>query len=151
MQGWAIVLSSLFCIWRKTTMRNTVTFNTPALFGDHHVLEVRRMLLDLPGVEDVYASSAFRVVDVTYDTDKNSEEAISQVLSSIGYLGEWLQPEEKGVAAETVAERKDTYFRHTEVFETSRQVVSFTQRVSFSGRPLWNCPGLGVINNKMEE
>jgi copper chaperone CopZ len=132
-------------------MKKTVSFDTPALFGDHHVLEVRRMLLDLPGVENVYASSAFRVVDVTYDTDKNSEEAISQVLSSIGYLGEWLQPEEKGVAAETVAERKDTYFRHTEVFETSRQVVSFTQRVTFSGRPLWNCPGLGVINNKMEE
>jgi copper chaperone CopZ len=132
-------------------MRKTVSFDTPALFGDHHVLEVRRMLLDMPGVENVYASSAFRVVDVSYDTDKTSEEAISQVLSSIGYLGEWLQPEEKGVAAQTVAERKETYFRHTEVFETSRQVVSFTQRVSFSGRPLWNCPGLGVINNKMEE
>jgi copper chaperone CopZ len=132
-------------------MRKTVTFDTPALFGDHHVLEVRRMLLDLPGVEDVYASSAFRVVDITYDSDKTNEEAISKVLSSAGYLGEWLQPEEKGVAAETVAERKNNYFRHTEVFETSRQVVSFTQRVSFSGRPLWNCPGLGVINNKMEE
>jgi copper chaperone CopZ len=132
-------------------MRNTVTFDTPALFGDHHVLEIRRLLLDLPGVEDVYASSAFRVVDVTYDTDKTNQEAISQVLSLAGYLGEWLQPEEKGVAAETVAERSKNYFRHTEVFETSRQVVSFTQRVSFSGRPLWNCPGLGVINNKMEE
>jgi hypothetical protein len=105
----------------------------------------------LPGVEDIYASSAFRVVDVTYDTDKTTEDAIAQVLSSAGYLGEWLQPEEKGVAAETVAERKNTFFRHTEVFETSRQVVSFTQNVSFSGRPLWNCPGLGVINNKMED
>ncbi len=132
-------------------MRKVITFDSPALFGDHHVLEVRRMLLDLPGVAEVYASSAFRVVDVTYDTDKTGEEAISEILSSAGYLGEWLQPEEKGFAAETVAERKSTYFRHTEVFETSRQVVSFTQRVSFSGRPLWNCPGLGVINNKMEE
>jgi copper chaperone CopZ len=132
-------------------MRKTVTFDTPALFGDHHVLEIRRLLLDLPGVEDVYASSAFRVVDVTYDTDKTSEDAISTVLSSAGYLGEWLQPEEKGFAAETETERSKSYFRHTEVFETSRQVVSFTQRVSYSGRPLWNCPGLGVINNKMEE
>lgn len=132
-------------------MRKTVTFDSPALYGDHHVLEVRRMLLDLPGVQDVYASSAFRIVDVTYDTDKTSEDAISEVLSSAGYLGEWLQPEEEGVAAETATERLKTYFRHTEVYETSRQVVSFTQRVSFSGRPLWNCPGLGVINNKMEE
>ncbi len=87
-------------------MRKTVTFDSPALFGDHHVLEVRRVLLDLPGVEEVIASSAFRVIDVTYDPDKTGEAAISQVLSSAGYLGEWLQPEEKGVAAETTAERK---------------------------------------------
>jgi len=132
-------------------MSKTVSFDSPALFADHHVLEVRRLLLELPGVEDVYASSAFRVIDVTYDSDKTGEEALSKVLSSAGYLGEWLQPEEKGIAAETVAERKGNYFRHTEVFETSRQVVSFTQKVSYSGRPLWNCPGLGVINNKMEE
>jgi copper chaperone CopZ len=132
-------------------MRKTISFDSPALFADHHVLEVRRILLDFPGVEDVYASSAFRVIDVTYDTASVNEEAITQALSLAGYLGEWLQPEEKGIAAETVAERKSTFFRHTEVFETSRQVVSFTQNVSFSGRPLWNCPGLGVINNKMEE
>jgi copper chaperone CopZ len=132
-------------------MRKFVTFETPALFGDHHVIEVRRLLLALPGVEDVYASSAFRVVSVTFDLDKTSEETISKMLSDAGYLGDWLQPEEKGTAAETETERSKSYFRHTEVFETSRQVVSFTQRVSYSGRPLWNCPGLGVINNKMEE
>jgi hypothetical protein len=132
-------------------MSKTVTFDSPALFGDHHVLEVRRLLLDLSGVEQVYASSAFRTIDVTYDPGITAEDAISQVLSSAGYLGEWLQPEEKGVAAETTTERKSSFFRHTEVFETSRQVVSFSQKVSFTGRPLWNCPGLGVINNKMEE
>jgi hypothetical protein len=132
-------------------MRKTITFDSPALFGDHHVLEVRRLLLDLSGVEDVYASSAFRVIDVTYDSDKTGEDAISKVLTSAGYLGEWLQPEENGFAAETETARLKSYFRHTEVFETSRQVVSFSQKVSFSGRPLWNCPGLGVINNKMEE
>jgi copper chaperone CopZ len=132
-------------------MRKTITFDTPALFGDHHVLEVRRLLLAVPGVDEVYASSAFRVVDVTYDPTKTDEDAISKELSSAGYLGEWLQPEEKGVAAETEIERSKSFFRHTEVFETSRQVVSFTQRVGYSGRPLWNCPGLGVINNKMED
>jgi len=132
-------------------MRKTVNFDTPALFGDHHVLEVRRMLLDIPGVEDVYASSGFRIVEATYDPDKTSEEVISLALSSAGYLGDWLQPEEKGVAAETAAERSNNYFRHTAVFETSKQVVSFTQRVSFSGRPLWNCPGLGVIKSRMED
>ena len=32
----------------------------PAMYGDHHVVEVRRILMDIPGVEDVYASSGFR-------------------------------------------------------------------------------------------
>ena len=129
----------------------TVTYEIPILYGDHHVIEIRRLLLSTPGVEEVYASSAFRVVDVTYDPARTDEGAITKELSSAGYLGEWLQPEEQGVAAETEIERSKSFFRHTEVFETSRQVVSFTQRVGYSGRPLWNCPGLGVINNKMED
>ena len=132
-------------------MRKNLHFDTPASFGDHHVLEIRRLLLALPGVEDVYASSAFRVVEVAYDPERVGDEAISKTLDTAGYLGEWLQPEEQGVAAETDSERSKSFFRHTEVFETSRQVVSFTQRVGYSGRPLWNCPGLGVINNKMED
>jgi hypothetical protein len=46
------------------------TFDTPALFGDHHVTEVRRILLETPGVKDVYASSAFNVVQVEFDEKK---------------------------------------------------------------------------------
>jgi copper chaperone CopZ len=132
-------------------MNKTVTFNTPALYADHHVLEVRRLLLEIPGVEDVYASSAFRVVDVTYDNAKVSEAVIAGKLDESGYLGEWLLPEEQGIAAHLQSDKALTYFRHTEVFETSRQVVSFAQKVNYSGRPLWNCPGFGVIKHKMED
>jgi copper chaperone CopZ len=132
-------------------MKKTVTYNTPVLYGDHHVLEVRRLLQELPGVEEVYASSAFRVVEVTYDTEKVSEEKISQMLDEAGYLGEWTLPTETGQAAILEGDRSMTYFRHTEVYETSREVVSFAQRVNYSGKPLWNCPGLGVIKNKMED
>lgn len=132
-------------------MNKTVTFNTPALYGDHHVLEVRSVLLAIPGVQDVYASSAFRVVDVTYDDGKVSEAQIAQRLTEAGYLGDWLLPEEQGIAAHLQSDKALSYFRHTEVYETSRQVVSFAQKVAYSGRPLWNCPGFGVIKSKMED
>ncbi|MFM8319869.1 MAG: heavy-metal-associated domain-containing protein [Chloroflexota bacterium] len=132
-------------------MNKTVTFNTPALYGDHHVLEVRSILLTVPGVQDVYASSAFRVVDVTYDDAVVAEADIARRLEQSGYLGEWLLPEEQGIAAHLQTDKALSFFRHTEVFETSRQVVSFAQNVNTSGRPLWNCPGFGVIKNKMED
>jgi hypothetical protein len=48
-------------------------------------------------------------------------------------------------------DRSQTFFRHTEVFETNREGVSFAQNVSYSGRPLWHCPGIGAIKNTMEE
>ena len=132
-------------------MKKTVTFDTPALYGDHHVLEVRRILLETPGVEDVYASSAFRIVDVTYDDEKVSEEELARKLGEAGYLGEWVLPQEISAPAYLQKDQAPSYFRHTQVFETSRQVVSFAQQVSYSGRPLWNCPGFGVIKSKMEE
>ncbi len=132
-------------------MKKTITYPTPVLYGDHHVLEVRRLLNEIPGVEDVYASSAFRIVEVTYDAEATSEEQISHILDESGYLSDWLAPTESGRPATEETDRSLVYFRHTEVFETSRQVVSFAQRVNYSGRPLWNCPGFGVIKSKMEE
>jgi copper chaperone CopZ len=65
----------------------TKRFEVPALFGDHHVVEVRRMLLEMPGVTDVYASSAFHVVDVTYDEEKTGEPGLTSKLEEAGYLG----------------------------------------------------------------
>ena len=40
---------------------NKVTIDLPSMYGDHHVQEVRRLLFDLDGVEEVYASSAFQL------------------------------------------------------------------------------------------
>lgn len=132
-------------------MKNKITFNTPVLFGDHHVQEVRRLLFDLPGVEDVYASSAFQIVEVTYDDQIIAQERVKETLEEAGYLSDWTAPAEKGIAVTDPSERAKNYFRHTEVFEMSRQVVSFAQNVNYSGRPLWNCPGFGVIISRMED
>ena len=129
----------------------TIAFEVPALYGDHHVIEIRRILGAIPGVEDIYASSAFRQVEVAYDPEKVEAQKIEQALDEAGYLGEWALPEEADFATHNEEDRSKSYFRHTEVFETTRQVVTFSQKVSFTGRPLWNCPGMGVIKSEMED
>ncbi len=72
----------------------TVTFEVPNLYGDHHVVEVRRILLEIPGVVDVYASSAFRMVEVSFDPEKTNDLVIALALDESGYLGEWSVPME---------------------------------------------------------
>ena len=129
----------------------TITYDVPAMYGDHHVLEVRRLLLELDGVKDVYASSAFQVVEIKYDPEVISENGIEGMLTEMGYLGEWALPVEADASTYLEADRSESYFRHTEVFETSKQVVGFAQNVSYAGRPLWNCPGIGVIKSEMED
>lgn len=135
---------------RKVTVKSTI-IEVPTMYGDHHVLEVRRILLEFPGVEEVNASSAFRTVEVIYDPAKINDLDIKMRLDESGYLGEWSLPIELGAAAVQVAE-KAPFYRHTEVFETSRQVLSFAQNVAHAGRPLWPCPGMGLLRAaKMEE
>ena len=126
----------------------TKSFEVPALYGDHHVTEVRRILLELEGVVDVYASSAFQVVEVTYDASKINDLQIALRLDEAGYLGEWTIPIEMGTAAQ-LPEKHKTLSRHTATYETTKQTVSFAQKVNYQGRPLWPCPGMGTV--KAEE
>jgi copper chaperone CopZ len=65
----------------------------PTMYADHHVLAVRRALLAQPGVSNVVASSAFLQVEVEYDSQLTSPEAVRQVLAAAGY------PEGEEVAA----------------------------------------------------
>jgi len=128
----------------------TITFELPALYGDHHVVEVRRLLLEIAGVEDVYASSAFHVVEITFDPTRVTEDSLKKTLDEAGYFGELNLPVEAGQPAYQ-HDGVEPFFRHTASFETTRKVVSFTQQTNYTGRPLWNCPGIGVIKQKMEE
>lgn len=127
----------------------TLTLNLPTLYADHHVVEVRRILLALPGVEEVYASSAFYAVRVTYDPAQLKEEHITARLAEAGYTGDLPVPAETGAAA--VKSNGKTFFRHTAAYEQTRQIVSFAQDVGWSGRPLWPCPGMGIIQKMDEE
>jgi copper chaperone CopZ len=126
----------------------TKTFEAPALYGDHHVSEVRRILLELPGVSDVYASSAFQIIQVTFDPAKIKAEQIEACLQEAGYLGEIPMLVESGIAVEKVG--NDQFFRHTASYETVKTTVAFAQRVDQDARPLWPCPGMGPVR-KMDE
>ena len=125
----------------------TKSFEAPALYGDHHVSEVRRILLEIAGVSEVYASSAFQTIEVTFDSAKVKAEQIEARLQEAGYLGEIPMLVESGIAVER--REGDGVFRHTATYETVKSTVSFAQRVNYSGRPLWPCPGLGPV--KMDE
>jgi copper chaperone CopZ len=126
------------------------SFELPAMYADHQVVEVRRLLLETSGVKDVYASSAFQVADVTYDPDVVSESEIAEKLAEAGYLGEFVVVTESGKPAVS-SNGDETFFRHTEVYEQTKGTIGFSQEVGFVGRPLWPCPGMGVINTMEEE
>jgi len=61
------------------------SFDVPAMYGDHHVSDVRRILLEIPGVEEVYASSAFKRVVVSYDPARLNPSVIEENLRAAGY------------------------------------------------------------------
>jgi copper chaperone CopZ len=127
----------------------TITIDLPTMYGDHHVAEVRRILLAMPGVEEVYASSAFRVVRVRIDPAKVSEADLRAKLSGAGYLGEMLLETEVWKSG-TPKDVEDNPFRHTAAFEQVKH-VAFTQTVESTGRALWPCPGLGPLKTMEEE
>ena len=77
----------------------TLTLEVPTMFGDHHVVEVRRILMELPGVEEVYASSSFQVVEVSFDPQKVEADALKDALDQAGYLGDLALPLEAAVPA----------------------------------------------------
>lgn len=122
-----------------------VTLNLPTMYGDHHVLEVRRLLLAMPGVADVYASSCFQVVEVSYDPATIQTQDIITALEESGYL------QALAVAMETdtnAYKGEQTFFRHTAAYEQTKQTISFPQQIPYSGQPIWPCPGLGVKLNR---
>ena len=115
----------------------------PAMFGDHHVLEVRRILLEIDGVKEVYASSGFQTVEVVFDGRKTSEESLTAALEKAGYTEEFQLPEEPSIPA--TDQKEEAYFRHTEAYRQTKNTVGFKQNVSFQRSPLWPCPGMGLL------
>jgi copper chaperone CopZ len=121
-----------------------LVLNLPAMYGDHHVIEVRRLLLGLPGVTNVFASSAFRSVEVSFDPAAGSADQIRAALEAAAYLGELPSQGEVAVAVSDI-NGGATSMRHTLVYEQTKLYTSFTQDIVAQGRPLWPCPGMGPV------
>ena len=124
-----------------------LTLDLPTMYGDHHVTEVRRILLEMTGVNDVYASSCFHVAEVTYDPSQIATDAIMAQLEKAGYLGDLGMPAEAGefVLAPTGGPE---YLRHTVAYQQTGRVIGFAQNVAVSGRALWPCPGTESMKSK---
>lgn len=128
-----------------------ISFNVPAMYGDHHVIEVQRILLEIPGVEEVSASSCFHTVEIAFDGSKVGRNEIQNKLEQAGYLDELTVPVETDTAVTQTNGAQKPFFRHTAAFEQTKQTVSFAQTVSYAGRPLWPCPGMGVLKKVESE
>lgn len=125
----------------------TTTFDLNMMYADHHVIEVRKLISSIPGVEEIYASSCFHVVEVTFDESKVSAETIREALEGTGYSGEMLFPVEAGVGS-SAPNGQNAFFRHTAALEQTGDVVGFAQKAPYAGRPLWPCPGVGALQNE---
>jgi copper chaperone CopZ len=60
----------------------------PAMYADHHVLQVRRTLLALEGVKDVFASSAWKQVIISFEPGAITPEEMKKALGEAGYDGQ---------------------------------------------------------------
>lgn len=60
-------------------------FEMPLMYGDHHVLKVREVLAVIDGVEEVYASSAWKQVMVRFDPGKVKAADLEKALGDAGY------------------------------------------------------------------
>jgi copper chaperone CopZ len=100
-----------------------VVLDVPTLWADHHVLKVRDALLGLRGVEDVYASSAWKQVLVNYNGEQTAPADIEKALAEAGYpVGEGEVP----MLAQPTDNRKDPSWveavRVTETNEVDREM-----------------------------
>lgn len=123
---------------------DTFVLDLPAMYGDHNVIEVRRILTGLQGVGEVYASSCFHLVEIQYDEAHITPELIRSALDEAGYLGDLLTPMETDITHGGVG-ANGRFFRHTAALESTGKTIGFSQSIPYAGRPLWPCPGIGAV------
>ena len=85
----------------------SLSLELPSMYGDHHVINVRQILLEMDGVNEVYASSGFRVVEVEYNSKKTPKKDLIAALEKAGYTSDFNLPEELSIPAN---EQKENAF-----------------------------------------
>lgn len=105
----------------------SITISAPAMFADHHVLKARETLFALQGIEDVYASSAWQAVIVSYDADKVDPAAIEKALVDAGYGPDQATP----VLAESGEQFKDPAWEALDVRVTETNMADLRMSGDF--------------------
>ena len=110
----------------------------PAMYGDHHVLAVRQVLLGMTGVESVQTSAAWRAAKIEYDPDKISPEQIETRLAEEGYT--------EPAGAPVLEPGEQHTQRFTAAFVEAGKQVSFAPVFrAGEARPLFPCPGMSPV------
>ncbi len=115
---------------------------TPRMYGDHHVTAVRRLLFELPGVIEIYASSCFAIVEIDYDPALLGPAELQAALEAGGYTEPLSVPRETGTPA--YQEPANTLFRHTTMYRQLGRLIGFAQDVGANASVEWPCPGFGM-------
>jgi copper chaperone CopZ len=104
------------------------------MYADHHVVEVRRILLQIPGVTAVYASSAFGQVEIDFDADGTTADAFVRRLAEAGYLSDLPTPMESGEAARDGAAAGGQYRRLSTSRAAAGAAIAFRRELA-AGTP----------------
>lgn len=109
----------------------------PTLYGDHHTTDVKKTLTSMKGIDDLYVSSAFNQISLSYDPKVVKPDEIRNALAEKGY-GEGVEPV---LAAEALPVGERTT-RHTSAYTGTADTLAFAETApGWEGRPLWPCPG----------
>lgn len=110
----------------------------PMLYGDHHATAVQGILSALPGLTDLYVSSAQRLVSLSYDPEKIGPETIEKALAEHGYEVGGAEP----TYVASLASEAEKSARHSSLIGGTGDALAFTEYTQVrDGRPLWPCPG----------
>jgi hypothetical protein len=90
------------------------------------------------------------MVEAVFDESLIDEAAIRATLASAGYLDPLPAPVEVSGGKASANGRAMT-FRHTMPGAPGGRAIQFARDVPNANRPLWPCPGLGVVSVEVEE
>ncbi len=105
-----------------------VVLEVPTLWADHHVLKVRDVLVNLEGVDGVYASSGWKQVLVDYNNKKVKKAAIEKALTEAGYpVGEGEVP----MIAQAGKQRRDPQWADMNLRMTETNMIDLEMSGEF--------------------
>ena len=73
---------------KEETAMEKITIKVPGMYGDHHTLAVQKALAELSGISGVWASSAGKEVQITFDPVVIDVTQIENALAAAGYPNE---------------------------------------------------------------